>query len=766
MEDFDFKLQPGQKLERSAKPSGKPLISIATAYYNCKDYIMQTANSILNQTFPFWEWNIVNDGSKEEGTKEILEKLEKLDSRIHVINQENAGRLVARDNAVKKAKADLVFILDSDDVIDKTYLECAYFTMLTNPDATWAYADTVTFDGQEFLWKKLFDCEEEKKENLLPVCALIKKQAILDVGGYAKVDKDVHEDWHMWLRMIEKGLYPVRMNFYGFWYRSKKEGGTMASIKNDASRQNHAEEEIKKQAKKIKHNVTALQYPMTTNFDFDSYPYVFDWDREKVNVDDKKNLLFIFPWFKLGGADKFNYDLLSSIDRNKYNITILTTEPCEYVWRQKFEKFGEVFDLTSFLHRRDWPAFIHYIMKSRSIDLVFESQSYFGYYVIPWLKSYFPEVPFVDYIHAENWGWRNGEYPRDSTGIAGLLDRTYTCTKYLKSEMETEMGRTTDNVLPVYIGVDETEFDETKVNIEDDEDLKEVYDKYKDMRKILYCCRISIEKRPILALKILNKLCSENSNTVLFVVGNGPNMQQMKKEASKLGLQKNIVFFGSKNDVKPFYKACDVELICSLSEGLTLTTYEAMAMKRPVVSANVGGQKELIDNTCGRIVDNIQKQQDLFIEDYSEEEIDRYAKALNEILDSKNYEEMKENARKKILNGFTIGNMKKIMTKEIEELTSNKSKVGLDSPKYREMYSQYLVLYNQLDQRTYFSDKGGIGVDGNFYEEKTQRLKDQLWKNPAWRGFIKFLQKTGIMKAAKKAGVDRKIKEKVAKNLK
>ena len=169
-------------------------------------------------------------------------------------------------------------------------------------------------------------------------------------------------------------------------------------------------------------------------------------------------------------------------------------------------------------------------------------------------------------------------------------------------------------------------------------------------------------------------------------------MQQMKKEAGKLGLQKNIVFFGSKNDVKPFYKACDVELICSLSEGLTLTTYEAMAMKRPVVSANVGGQKELIDNTCGRIVDNIQKQQDLFIEDYSEEEIDRYAKALNEILDSKDYEEMKENARKKILNGFTIGNMKKIMTKEIEELTSNKSKVGLDSPKYREMYSQYFVL--------------------------------------------------------------------------
>ena len=73
------------------------------------------------------------------------------------INQKNAGRLEARDNAIKKANCDLVFVLDSDDMIDKTYLECAYFTMKTNPDATWAYGDTVTFDGQNFLWKKVFD---------------------------------------------------------------------------------------------------------------------------------------------------------------------------------------------------------------------------------------------------------------------------------------------------------------------------------------------------------------------------------------------------------------------------------------------------------------------------------------------------------------------------------------------------------------------------------------------------------------------------------
>lgn len=72
--------------------------------------------------------------------------------------------------------------------------------------------------------EKVFDCEQEKKENILPVCSLIKKQALIEAGCYGAVDKDVHEDWHLWLRMIEKGHYPVRMNYYAFGIdRRKKE---------------------------------------------------------------------------------------------------------------------------------------------------------------------------------------------------------------------------------------------------------------------------------------------------------------------------------------------------------------------------------------------------------------------------------------------------------------------------------------------------------------------------------------------------------------
>lgn len=94
-------------------------------------------------------------------------------------------------------------------------------------------------------------------------------------------------------------------------------------------------------------------------------------------------------------------DLISRLDPEKFDITIVTTETSDYVWRQKFEQYGEFFDLTTFYIENDWPAFIHYLMKSRNIDIVMQSNSYFGFYVIPWLKSEFPEVVFTDYLHSE-----------------------------------------------------------------------------------------------------------------------------------------------------------------------------------------------------------------------------------------------------------------------------------------------------------------------------------------------------------------------------
>ena len=64
---FNYQLRPGRKKEMikfERKGNSEPQITIITAYFNGDRYIDETINSVLNQTFPDWEWIIVNDGRK------------------------------------------------------------------------------------------------------------------------------------------------------------------------------------------------------------------------------------------------------------------------------------------------------------------------------------------------------------------------------------------------------------------------------------------------------------------------------------------------------------------------------------------------------------------------------------------------------------------------------------------------------------------------------------------------------------------------------
>ncbi len=758
-EYFDYSNEPGLELKSElSNNDGEPLISIITPYYNTKNYIKQTAYSILNQTFPYWEWIIINDGSTEEGTKDILKEISNLDKRIRVISRENKGRTITRDEAIKESKTDLIFTLDSDDLIHPTMLECAYWSLKTNPKATWVYSDLVNFDGKEFLWKKKFSVEKEKKDNVISVCALIKKEALLEVGGYAIVDKDVHEDWHLWLRLLEKGHIPARMDFYGFWYRNKKEGGILSSINSDKSKTKHSNKVIKEQAKKVTKKVNAIQFPTPFTSNFDGTPYKFEWNRKPIyEKNEKKHLLFIFPWFHVGGADKFNYDLIAGLDKTKYDITIVTTEPSEYIWRCKFEKHATIFDLTTFLNRKDWVAFIHYLIYSRNIDFVMQSNSFYGYYALPWLKAEFPEVIFTDYVHSHDLSWRNGGYARDSVAISKLLDSTYTCTKYLKNVMYNDMKRSNQNVKPIYIGVDYNEFNEANINLADYPNIIKYENLYKDKKIILFLARVSEEKRPVFVVRVFNEIYKTRKDVMLFVVGDGPEFADMKDEVKKLNLENNVIFFGMQTDTKPYYKLADVQIIASLTEGLTLTTYESLSMGTPVVTADVGGQKELVDETCGRVVTNIQTAKDGYAnKNYTKEEIDRYKNALLEILDNPNYSEMCKNCRNKVINGFSINDMVQNMDNEIISLISEGTKVSKEAlEENKDVYGQYLALYNQCDWRDY----------ARFSENpRYEQLRTRLWDNPLYRAFIRFLQKTGIMNLIKKTELPEKIKNKVNKN--
>lgn len=571
---FDYVLEPGRKLEKKDYEKQEPIISVIMPFYNDKLYIEQAVNSILNQTFPLFELLIIDDGSKDTESLEKLKEIEKLDNRIKVFHKQNEGLAATRDYGANVASKNTkyFFFLDSDDIIEKTYLECAYWTLETNKKASWAYSDSIGFGHINYRWNKWFDSEQMKKINNLVATALIRKEDFFEVNGYELREKAVNEDWNFWLKLIAKGKFPVRMNFYAMWYRRKQQGELAKSQEN----KERAQEIIENTAKTIKKRVTAIQYPKED----------YNWDGIIENLEsikipkaiknEKINILMIIPWMITGGADKFNFDLISRLDKNKYSVTIITTEPNNNTYRQAFEQNAAVYDLTTFIDQKYWVSFINYIIQKENINLIFNTNSKFGYEILPYLKANYPEIGILDYIHMEEWYNRNGGYSRDSSAVASVIDKTLVCNKNTQNILVKHFKRKPENIETVYIGVNENDFNPKLYNKE------EILQKYKieNNKKYIigYICRITEQKRPLLFLEIIKKLKKQREDFLVIVAGEGSLLEKLKSEAKKYNLDENIKFVGNVKETKEIYVVSDLTLNCSIKEGLALTSYESLAM--------------------------------------------------------------------------------------------------------------------------------------------------------------------------------------------
>jgi glycosyltransferase involved in cell wall biosynthesis len=95
-----------------------PLISIIVPVYNTANYLDECVTSLLQQTYSNCEFIFINDGSTD-GSLSILEKYQATDARIIVINQENQGVSVARNQGLSIVKGTYIGFVDSDDWIEK-----------------------------------------------------------------------------------------------------------------------------------------------------------------------------------------------------------------------------------------------------------------------------------------------------------------------------------------------------------------------------------------------------------------------------------------------------------------------------------------------------------------------------------------------------------------------------------------------------------------------------------------------------------------------
>lgn len=98
------------------------LVSVIVPVYNVEKYLSECIQSILDQSYPYFELLLIDDGSTD-GSPAICDEFAQMDSRIRVIHKENQGASATRNRGIDEAKGDFIVFVDSDDLIQEKMLQ-------------------------------------------------------------------------------------------------------------------------------------------------------------------------------------------------------------------------------------------------------------------------------------------------------------------------------------------------------------------------------------------------------------------------------------------------------------------------------------------------------------------------------------------------------------------------------------------------------------------------------------------------------------------
>lgn len=191
-----------------------PLISVIIPAYNVSAYIGDALRSIFIQDFKNYEVIVVNDGSTD--TPELEKVLAPYRDQIHYIQQPNRGISAARNAALRVARGKLIALLDADDVwragklteqlsfMDHAQFDMIYADALLIGDVPWpegtTFMDRSPSEGPVTL-NTLLDL----RVTVVVSTVIMRKDLVEQVGGFDEEDRNLTEDFDLWLRLARAG---------------------------------------------------------------------------------------------------------------------------------------------------------------------------------------------------------------------------------------------------------------------------------------------------------------------------------------------------------------------------------------------------------------------------------------------------------------------------------------------------------------------------------------------------------------------------------
>lgn len=192
----------------------QPLVSVVIPCYNHEQFVQDTIQSVIDQTYKNIELIIIDDGSQDNSVKKIqnmTDACEKRFLRFEFRSRPNKGLSATLNEALEWCEGKYFSAIASDDVMlpNKTKVQINYIENKPNISALFGSADYISEINERKINNKLKEQEYKFEDIFLNKCMfyaptqMLRLDIVKKVGGYNP--NILVEDWYMWLKLAERG---------------------------------------------------------------------------------------------------------------------------------------------------------------------------------------------------------------------------------------------------------------------------------------------------------------------------------------------------------------------------------------------------------------------------------------------------------------------------------------------------------------------------------------------------------------------------------
>jgi glycosyltransferase involved in cell wall biosynthesis len=183
---------------------GSARVSVIVTCFNLGKYLPEAIDSVRAQTFRDLEICVVDDGSTDAETKQVLQQL---GSELVVVRSDNRGLSAARNLGVSHTSAEYICTVDADDVLEPTLLEKSVLRLDADPSLAFVSHWMEAFGDESWEWKpERCDFPALLDANTVNGAALVRRSVVNATDGWDEQMRDGCEDWDFWITLVEQGF--------------------------------------------------------------------------------------------------------------------------------------------------------------------------------------------------------------------------------------------------------------------------------------------------------------------------------------------------------------------------------------------------------------------------------------------------------------------------------------------------------------------------------------------------------------------------------